>query len=82
MYDWNSPFTIVAVILAGQVILRKLSSLFLIIATTSLGLVAQGLIIYNLRTAQEVIGLPVIIYCTGIMLIILAVITYYKFFIS
>ena len=82
-YDWNNPFTFVIVVITGLVILKKWDALLLIIATIGLGLVAQGLIIYNLRTASEVIGLPVIIYCTGgILLIIFAVISYFKFSIS
>ena len=64
-YNWDSPFTLVIVFLAGLLIMRKWSLFIILFSAIVFGWVARDLIVWSLKIAKEIIGVPLIIYCVG-----------------
>lgn len=64
-YNWQSPTSFLLIMVAILAVTGRWGSVLLIIVTTVLSVIAQNLIIMNIQTSQEIIGLPVVIYCIG-----------------
>ncbi len=62
LYNPSSYLVLVLICLA---FMKKWSILILTLLTYVLASVARDLIVMNLQTAQMIIGVPLIIYCTG-----------------
>ena len=77
--NWDGPALLVLIILAILLILRKWSMFLLIILTIVLGWGAEDLIITSMGTNQEIISVPLLIYCIGGgTIIILVLISFFK----
>ncbi len=70
-YDWNSPFTLVIVFLGVLLLWKKWSMFFILFFAVVFGCYAGDLIVWSLKTAREIIGVPVIIYIFGGLLFVL-----------
>ena len=67
--DWQSPIAYLGLAMLWLAIIGRWGTLLLIIATILLGSVAHDFIVMNIRTLQEVIGVPMVIYLIGGVLV-------------
>ena len=82
-YDWNSPLTIVFVLLAILGIMRKWGMFATLAVTIMLGIGGANLIVMNAATAEAVISVPMIAYAIGGIAVAAAtVLAYIKFTLS
>jgi len=70
-YNWDSPFTLIIVFLGLMLIWKKWSMFFILFCAIIFGWYARDLIVWSLKTAREIIGLPDIIYIIGGLLFLL-----------
>ena len=79
-YNWDSPFTLVIVFLAGLLIMRKWSLFIILFSAIVFGWGARDLIVWHLIMLKEIIGVPLIIYCTGgFLFLVLSFIKFMKY---
>ena len=64
-YNWDNPMTFGFVILGVLAVFGKWRIIFITVVTYCLGMLARDLIIWNMRTMQEVITVPDVIYSAG-----------------
>ena len=77
--NWDGPAIFVVLILAVLIILRKWSMLLMILLTIVLGWGAQDLIITNYESEQQIVSVPLVIYCVGGgTVILLALYSFFK----
>lgn len=77
--DWGGPALFVVVVLLILMIKKKWSMLLLIVFTFVLGWGAEHLIVFNIETSQNLISVPLIIYCIGGGIVfILAALSFFK----
>ena len=73
-FDWQSPMAFVAIAAVWLMIIGRWGILLIMITTFVLGSVASNLIIMNIHTLHELIGVPTVIYLIGGVLAIISVI--------
>ena len=77
--NWGGPAAFVAIIMAILLIFQRWSMFLIVVVTVVLGWGAQDFIIMNIGSDQQVINLPLIIYCIGGgLLVLLLLITFFK----
>ena len=76
-YNWDSPFTLVIVFLGVLLIWKKWSMFSILFFAIVFGWCAHDLIVWSLKTAREIIGVPGIIYGIGGFLFL--VVSFIKF---
>jgi hypothetical protein len=82
-YDWNSPFTMLIVIMGFLALLKKWGMFMTLMITIILGIGGTNLIIMNAETAKQLVSVPMFVYTAGgIVLAIVTLFSYIKYTIS
>ncbi len=77
--DYQGPAAFVIGFLAILAFFRKFSILLITLLVIVLGWGAQDLIILNIKTQNQIVNLPLIVYgCGGTLVLVLVLITFYK----
>ena len=63
--DWGNPGVYIALVLFWLLATGRWGLLLVGIVTIALGHAAHDLIVMNIRTTETIIGVPLIVYCTG-----------------